>query len=101
MLGFELKIAESLSALSGLIGETAQQQSIHRQRQPHFPPAAAGRGFSAHGQALAEMLERLHGGVDKRINAFAQTTQAAELEVQRFEETDRIFGAGFDGIEHK
>lgn len=101
MSGFELKIGESLATLRGLLGETTQQHSIHRQRVPHYSPSASGRGFSAHGVALADMFEGLHRGVEKRIDAFTQTTQAAEEEVKRFDNTDKVFGAGFDGIDPK
>lgn len=101
MSGFELKIEETLATLRGLLGETAQQHSNHRQQVPHFSPSASGRGFSAQGRALAEMFEGLHCGVEKRIDAFTHTTQAAAEEVKRFGDTDCVFGAGFDGIEPK
>lgn len=47
------------------------------------------------------MFEGLHRGVEKRIDAFTQTTQAAEEEVKRFDNTDKVFGAGCDGIDPK
>lgn len=98
MSGFELHIDQSLAALRELLGETAQQHSRHQQLQPGFSPSASGRGFSVQGEALADMFEGLHRGVEKRIDAFTYTTEAARNEVTRFAETDQEFGAVFEGM---
>ncbi|ALC05058.1 hypothetical protein CDES_03025 [Corynebacterium deserti GIMN1.010] len=97
--GFELQVDATLSALRGLLGETAQQRDTHHKHRPNFAPSAAGRGFGAQGRALADMFEGLHGGVEKRIDALTRTTRAARSEVERFAESDGAFATDVDGVD--
>ncbi|WP_053546066.1 hypothetical protein [Corynebacterium deserti] len=99
MSGFELQVDATLSALRGLLGETAQQRDTHHKHRPNFAPSAAGRGFGAQGRALADMFEGLHGGVEKRIDALTRTTRAARSEVERFAESDGAFATDVDGVD--
>lgn len=99
MDGMELEVDAALEALRNLMGETAQQHTTHRATPPQLEPTATGRGFAAQGRNLSEMLNALHLGVEKRLNALALSSEAAVAQVQEYAGSDKNFAVGLEGID--
>ena len=92
MSGFNLNVEGALTAVRTMLGEATHQRQQHRAAPLAFPVAAAGRGFSTWGTEVAMMLEELHRGVDKRLDAVEATADAAAREVGVFRDTDAGIG---------
>lgn len=92
MSGFNLNVDGTLNAVRTMLGEATHQRQRHRAGPPAFPVAAAGQGFSAWGSQVATMLEELHRGVDKRLDAVEATADAAAREVGVFRDEDAGVG---------
>lgn len=96
MAELHLDTHATLNALQATTLETDAQLSRHTAVSPDFPPVAAGAGFSAHGEALAQMLAAVHGVGTQRIDALRAATQAATRQVRLYQDTEQDFAAALE-----
>ncbi|AKK02349.1 hypothetical protein [Corynebacterium epidermidicanis] len=97
MFDIDLDVVAATTALTALIDDTSAELTRHQQTVPTYPVAAAGKGFAAHGEALAKAYAATHDMLGQRISAALATSEAARVEVRRFASEDDGFAENIGG----
>lgn len=89
MSGIHLDHGAALQALTRLLADNEEQLNRHHSTRPSLPPAALGRDFTAHGQRIAALLQRVHELGAERIDALRTTADAAAQQVRVYGGVDK------------
>ncbi|MBV7303079.1 hypothetical protein [Corynebacterium sp. TAE3-ERU2] len=78
----------ALAHTAELLRTLAENTSAHQRHAPQFPPAAAGKGLRARGEALARVFTQLHTDTATALDAARLSTHTASDHLRALSEQD-------------